>query len=453
MPPDPEAAPHAPDRRGGGNREGGAVAGAVAVSSTNQPGGDDGQSAADSRPSLTNRADPESDAHSPSTADSLSEEAETIPPILASFREGFSDLVNLAISTVPGERLRQECTREVRGGDGSLKSRLTQGVLKEFLRWYIEQENSQLVFEGPDGTEAMAPVPNSYSDEYGRNHYGRLKDLEREAVRESSELHTVMLSLTASSTDENGMQRPLGDHLQGIQDSWNPSVRRELQRVMTDAGFGRYDPAIDYDLASGMAWLFDEEPPKWWEYATVVEPHGGGGEATGYGHFHVAVFASHPVEEEMFHSVIEKHVEKCEYAGREAHDVSAADPDDRPISVNAVDPDSDSEGEEIGNLGSYLSEYIGGFSGELEERPMHELLFQATAWSQGRQRVRYSNGAGALARQGRERRARNGETEIHVPEPGWDVKAIENTASGERHPPAQNGSDYMVTILDGPPPD
>jgi hypothetical protein len=357
-----------------------------------------------------------------------------------------------------------------------MKSRLTQGVLKAFLRWYIDQENSQLVFEGPDGTEVTAPVPNSYSDEYGRKHYGRLKDLEREAVRESSDLHTVMLSLTASSTDENGMQRPLGDHLQGIQDSWNPFVRRELQRVMTDAGFGRYDPAIDYDLASGMAWLFDEEPPKWWEYATVVEPHGGGGDATGYGHFHVAVFASHPVEdpaidsdldsgmawlfdeeptERAFHSVIEKHVEKCEHAGREAHDVSAADPDDRPVSVNAVEPDSDSEGEEIGNLGSYLSAYIGGFSGELEERPMHELLFQATAWSQGRQRVRYSNGAGALARQGRERRARNGEAEIHVPEPGWDLKAIENTVSGVRHPPAQEGSGYMVTILEEPvpPPD
>jgi hypothetical protein len=376
---------------------------------------------------------------------------EKVPGILASFREEFPDLVNLAISTVPGERLRRECTREVRGGDGSMKSRLTQGVLKEFLMWYIEQENSQLVFEGPEGQEVTSPVPNSYSADHGRKHYGKLKDFEREAVRNASHLHTAMLSLTASTTTATGQPRPPGEHLQGIQDAWSPYVRRELQRALDREGFDRYDPAIDYDVANGMAWLFDEEPLKWWEYATVVEPHGGGGDATGYGHFHVAVFASHPVDEETFAPVVRKHIEKCEHAGEAAHDLRAGDPEERPVSVNAVDPDSDPEGEEIGNLGSYLSEYIGGFTEDLEERPLYELLFQATAWSQGRQRVRYSNGANALAREGRARRAEEGEVEMAPTEPGWSVKAIENTASGERHPPAQGGADYMVSILDGPP--
>jgi len=409
------------------------------------------QSTQPSRPSITNCADSTDGDDTASTDESLSEEEETIPPILAKFREEFPDLVNLAISTVPGDRLRQECTRQMRGGDGSLKSRLVRGVLSEFLQFYIEQENSRLVFESPEGEEVTAPVPNSYSEEYGRKHYGKLKDIERAAVEEASALHTVMLSLTASTTKENGQQRPLGDHLQGIQDAWSPYVRRELQRVLDRAGFDRYDRRLDYDLANGFAWLFDEEPVKWWEYVTVVEPHGGGGDATGYGHFHVGVFTSHPVEEEMFHPVVEKHVEKCEYAGQEAHDLGAADPDDRPISLNEVDPETEAEGEEIGNLGSYLSEYIGGFGGELSERPIYELVFLAVCWAQGRQRVRYSRGGNKLAEQGRAIRAANGETTIPSPEPGWTVEAIEDAESGERRPPSTGGADYMVSILDGPP--
>lgn len=410
------------------------------------------QSAQPSRPSITNCADPTNGDDEDAPAESLSREEETIPPILASFRDELPDLVNLAISMVPGSRLRHECTREVRGGDGSLKSRLVQGVLKEFLEWYIEQEESQLVFESPEGEEVTAPVPNSYSDEYGRQHYGRLKDIERASLEEAETLHTVMLSLTASTTKENGQQRPLGDHLQGIQDSWSPYVRRELQRVLSREGFDRYERELDYDLVNGLGWLFDEGPAKWWEYATVIEPHGGGGDATGYGHFHVGVFLSHPVGEETFHPVVEKHIEKCEYAGREAHDLGAEDPEERPISLNEVDPETVAEGEEIGNLGSYLSEYIGGFSGELEERPLYELVFQATCWAQGRQRVRYSRGANKLAEQGRAIRAANGETTIPSPEPGWSVEAIENRESGERRPPATGGADYMVSILDGPPP-
>jgi len=410
------------------------------------------QSSVLSWPSITNCADRQNDDDRDASADSLSREEETIPPILASLRDDLSDLVNLAISTVPGGRLRQECTRRIREGDGSVKSRLVQGVLEEYLEWYIEQERSQLVFSSPEGEEVAAPVPNSYSEEYGRQHYGRLKDIERASIEEADTLHTVMLSLTASTTTENGQQRPLGDHLQGIQDSWNPSVRRELQRALSREGFDRYDRELDYDLANGLGWLFDEPALKWWEYVTVIEPHGGGGDASGYGHFHVGVFASHPVDEEVFHPVIEKHIEKCEYAGREAHDLGAEDPADRPISLNEVDPETEAEGEEIGNLGSYLSEYIGGFSGELEERPIYELVFQAVCWAQGRQRVRYSRGANRLAKQGRATRAANGETTIPSPEPGWTVEAIENRENGERRPPATGGTDHMVSILDGPPP-
>ena len=426
-----------------------------------------------SRPCKTNCAGQENREDETSTDEIEVEKKEKIPPIVESFRESFPGLVNMAISTVPGARLRRECTREIRGGDGSLKSRVVEGVLRSFLEWYIEQEDLDLVFEGPDGETVKSPAPNSYSREYGEKHYGRLKDIEEQAVRDSPDLHTGMLSLTASGTDEDGMQRPPGEHLQGIQDTWSRYTRRELQRVMEGAGFERYDSSIDYELADAVGWALDDEEgaAKWWEYATVVEPHPGEGANGGYGHFHVAVFASHPIAEEMFHSVVDKHVSRCEYAGEEAHEylsrgfdadvadgmveVFGGEKIERPdtISENSVNPESEPEGQEIGNLGSYLSEYISGFSESLEDRPIQELVFQAVCWSQGRQRVRYSNGANELASEGRLYRAREGETEIPVSAPGWDVKAIEERHSGEKRPPAQKGSDYRVTILDGPPPD
>jgi hypothetical protein len=416
-----------------------------------------------SRPSITDRADPENGDDTAQQADTDETPEKAIPGILEAFSDEFPDMVNRAVSMVPGRRLRKECVREIRGGDreGAFKSRLTRGVLKEFLRWYYEQEGTDIIFESPDGGEVRADAPNSYSDEYGRKWYGRLKDLEREFVRVAPDPHTVMLSLTASTTDESGQPRPPGDHLRGLQDAWSPYVRRELQRTMENYGFTeRYDPSIDRDLASAMKIVFgDGEPVKWWEYLTVVEPHGGGGDATGYGHFHVVVFASHEIPEEAFRPVMEKHVEKCEGAEWSAHDIDHSKPEKRPVSVNAVDP---SEGDidrdvvegmawlmdeeqptwDIGNVASYVSEYIGGFSGPVDERPLYELLFQAVCWSTNTQRVRPSNGANKLSEQGRIRRKG-----LDLPEPGWEVSAIENER-GERHPPSQKGSSFMVEILD-----
>lgn len=410
---------------------------------------DSRESAAVSRPSLTNRADATNHRDSAGDGESVSEAEERLPPILASFREEFGDLVNMAISVVPTRKLRREVTREIRGqNDGTLKSRTVRAAMKEFLKWYLEQENSQLVLENQEGEEVTTPLPNSYSDEYGRQWYGRLKDIEREFVRNAPEPHTAMLSLTASTTTAEGEPRPPGDHLRGLQETWSPYVRRELQRALDEAGFGRYNEAVNYEKANAIGYVLDGEvaAAKWWEYVTVVEPHGGGGDATGYGHFHVGVFASHEVEEELFHPVVRKHVEKCEHAGREAHNLFHPEEEKRPVSVNEVDPESEPEGEEIGNLGSYLSEYIGGFSEELEERPMHELVFQATCWATGTQRVRASVGANELAREGRVRRAREGETEIPSASGEWTPQAIENVESGERRPPALGGSSYLREI-------
>jgi hypothetical protein len=119
--------------------------------------------------------------------------------------------------------------------------------------------------------------------------------------------------------------------------------------------------------------------------------------------------------------------------------------------VNRVDPDAEEEdAESIGNLGSYLSEYIGGYPGDLEDRELHELMFQSVCWATNTKRVRRSQGACRLSRRGQQVRDRF-EDAPPVPERSqddreWRCHAIEKK-SGERHPPNQRGSGLMVPIL------
>ncbi|PSP56148.1 hypothetical protein BRC72_12790 [Halobacteriales archaeon QH_7_66_36] len=154
---------------------------------------------------------------------------------------------------------------------------------------------------------------------------------------------------------------------------------------------------------------------------------------------------SHPVEEHTLRQAIAKHVERCDHAGASAHG-------DDAVSVNAVDPDADpgdgEEMEDIGNLGSYLSEYIGGFPENIEGRLLHELLFQAVTWATNTKRVRRSQGVVRLARRGREIRDEF-EDAPPVPDYGddgreWEVRAIAD-GDGER-PPSQRGVSFMVPI-------
>lgn len=394
-----------------------------------------------SRPSLTNCADSDSGGVSGSTGESGRDDMVAIRGIVEKCRES-SALAQRAMSVVPEKRLRKECTREIRSGDGGYRSRVVVGVLKAFLRWYVEQRDSQLVFNSPEGEEVSAPLPCSFKEEYGRQYYGRLKDLEREFIRQASEPHTAMLTLTGSSSNANGSPRCPADHIRDIQDSWGDYVRRELQRELSSAGFERYDP--------------DDPPEKWWEYATVVEP-----QKSGYGHFHVAVFTSEEIGEEMFHSVIDKHIEKCDIAASKAHayepEMYGDSPGDwseenKPISVRSVDTDSPEGTEAISNLGSYLSEYIGAFEGELLDREVTDLIFFATLWATNTQRVRFSVGANELASEGQERRT--GEpAEPPMPtdpeEERWTLEGIRDPDGG-MYPPHTGGGIEMVPIEGAP---
>jgi hypothetical protein len=59
-----------------------------------------------------------------------------------------------------------------------------------------------------------------------------------------------------------------------------------------------------------------------------------------------------------------------------------------------LQPDEYEEAESVvGNLGSYVAEYIGSHGTELFKRDISELAFRATCWATSTNRVDFSNGA------------------------------------------------------------
>lgn len=364
-----------------------------------------------SRPSMANCADSDSGGIDGATADSGRDKRAAIEGIVDSCRASFGELANRAVSLVPEHRLREECTREIRGGEGGFKSRVVTGVLKAYLRWLAEQEDSSMVYLDPDGEEVTGPLEHAYDESYIGKKYGVVKDGERAFVRDADSPHTAMVTLTGSNLNARGDPRCPGDHLVDLKASWE-YVRRELQRAMDD--FDRYDP--------------DDPPERWWEYAVVVEPH-----KSGYAHMHVAVFASAEIEAERFAPVLEKHVEKCDMAGSDAHQVVPDDPSESAVSVNAVDPGAEydpesDEMQDISNLGSYIAEYLGAAGEELWERPVSELICYATLWATGTRRMHFSQGFHKLADEGM--KIRGGDT--HEPSGEWSLKGIEDS-DGQVH--------------------
>jgi hypothetical protein len=271
------------------------------------------------------------------------------------------------ISVRGGTKLRDEAASEKYGEQERYRSKTWSAVLNEFLKWYNGYRDAELVFNDPDGEEVRGDMENSHMPEYGKRYYAKTKAFERQVVKEYDDLHSVFITFSGSSENANGGWRCPADHLRDVIETWRPDRGRGVYHVVRDVLTG-----------------------KDWEYVIVVEKH-----RSGYGHVHCGIFVDSEVTEEEFHPVIDTHLRKCEIAGRSAHDYHSPDPEDRPIVVNKIDPGNAEEGS-IGNLGSYLAEYIGAYGEELFDRGLDELMFRAAAWATGSQIVRFSKGANEM---------------------------------------------------------
>lgn len=326
------------------------------------------------------------------------------------------------ISVRSNRKLREECT--IDRHDGNRRAKTWSSVMNEFLDWYNGYRHAHLVFTDPEGNEVRGQMPNSHQPQYGNKYYARLKALERQIARKYDDLYIAMLTFTGSTRNSNGGWRCPCDHLRDVVDSWRPSRGR----------------GVYHELRASLK-------SKEWEYALVVEKH-----QSGYGHVHCAVFVDGEVTEEDFHSTIDAHIRQCEIAHRDAHDYHAPDKESRPISIRSVDPNIDlteldaNPDDVIGNVGSYIGEYIGAYGEPLFDRDLDELQFRAAIWATGTQVVRFSTGANELIREELGDDDLDEEGPVIAPNPEFDPEKHANPDS-DIYPYERRKSSWRLTAI------
>ena len=266
-----------------------------------------------------------------------------------------------------------------------------------------DYQGTSLVFENDEGDTSSMPMLNSYMAEYSDTYYARLKQFERAVQRHFIEPTTVILTLTASTENDRGLPRAPADHMREIADGWH-RARQEL-----------------YDVLGGHEW----------EYLRIWEPH-----ESGYGHLHVGLVIDGRAEigPGDFVPFLDTYTDKVKAAGTAAHTV------DKAVSVN----------DDIENMGSYLSEYLGIYGEEesVLDRPVAEQIFYAISWATNTRRIEFSRGAQELIDEQRDlerREERREETDTTPADRGGgDTAAAESrtepregqsgTSTGERAP-------------------
>jgi hypothetical protein len=286
----------------------------------------------------------------------------------------------------------------------------------EWRRYIEDSRDTDAIFQNQEtGEYAPGSDPHRFAPDYSNKQYAKLKDLERGLRRDyGKRLHTAMLSLTASWCPDGDPLAPV-DHLEDLDSSWE-SVRRELSRQLE----GRR-----------------------WEYLAILEPH-----KSGYLHIHIAVFVDGVVTRSDLAPVVRAHVRNSPHAGDEAHDVD----DDSTISINRVGLDRrgqhaaaegiDLEDGSIGNLGTYLAEYLGTHGEDPLEAPEHQQMSNAILWATGKQRWRPSQGAQSYM----------ASFDSDGEESAWELVGIRSGT--EYHPceDATGGVERFVTSSKDPPP-
>lgn len=295
------------------------------------------QSAGVSRPSLTNPADRENGGYAPSIGRMLSE----------------------PLTERDGVRLRREGTRETMAGTEGVTVREAVHRWRDYIR--DKEGTSPTFMDDETGALAMGSHAHRWTEDYENREYAKLNDLERGIRASYGKLaHTVLLSLSGSSTFDDGAPRPPLDHLADVLAGYDPAIRA-LRRVMDERG-------LEY------------------EYVGILEPH-----KSGYIHVHLAVFVRGVVTAEMFRPVVEAHLRNCPIAGEEAHQIRPDEPQRSAVSVNRVG--TDRETGDLENLASYLAEYLGTFGGDPLDAPVNVQVANAVMWLSGHRRRRASNGA------------------------------------------------------------
>lgn len=365
-----------------------------------------------SRPPQTNSANADSGPNSEVSESRCAKSLENLPSPeekIREFLDEFGAQAHTPLSAEHGRPLRPECFEEVRetsevttedGETVEIKEvtertavPLWRGVAN-MLHWHVDYHKSTLRLEygeesDPTHTLLDVDLDNSWFAAYQNKERAKLKAMERETCgfetcdecetrycsepeihqREyvPGEYEEPVVALTSRTA--RGAGRPPVDHAREIADAWTSGgVRRSLRYEMDKLGL------------SGEDWV------RW----TQGEPHPGGGKNHGYHHPHdVIILDAAKAESEItaatFRPVIESHVEACEHAGPEAHDL---DEDRETWAAGEVDAVTVKHvsGEIEESVASYAAAYLANEEKDLLERSPEYLAWAATMWATNTQK-------------------------------------------------------------------
>lgn len=328
-------------------------------------------------------------------------------------------MARLPLTEVPGQKLREslleESTTEVEVEpmtdmeNGTTVSELDkrlpliwEAAVEQLLESYEDSRNTTLKlergYEGhPDHEVFLKDAETSWMTSYQKRYFAKLKGWVRETIggtRPSGgdcdgkfeDPHVAILTRTASFVPDGGRVAPV-DHTTGVNEAWSP-VYDKIRNHLRSLGF-------DSDQ---------------WDYYRKEEPHTserGGAVNRCYTHEHTMLIVDGRVTAEDFRPVMEKHVEKCDGAGMDAHrnEPCADHADEAESDWNAAVsgcPDCDTPvsvlpAEEVEDVAAYVASYTGIKPAGLLERSVEYIAWAATQWAANRKRRTRSNAAGWTA--------------------------------------------------------
>jgi hypothetical protein len=271
------------------------------------------------------------------------------------------EVKKLPLTRRDGMSLREDVL--IPGEDGP-QSIITENAIEGFHDWYKASLNHWVVFAN-DEVACTGRLKNRFMPDKSDQRYAKLQDLIRGAkARYGRKATLTMFSMTGSTTFPNGRPRPVLDHAEDLDQSWE-SVRRGIHQVH------EYDTNDD-----GTAKKHD------FVYLAVPEPH-----ESGHLHWHVVIISDEDFTETDFQTLPDRHVRNCPIAGPEAHKV-VDDPGDEDDSCIECRDLSD-----IDNAAAYIAKYLGTYGEDPRDLPDHWQVFQTILWATDKRRWRPSQQA------------------------------------------------------------
>jgi len=303
---------------------------------------------------------------------------------VAEFYREYPERSNIPLTQSHGTQLRRDyCHEEYRDWSSEAMTDQEDGVsgsqlverspfswghaVQELLESHEDTRHTTLNLErgrptDPTHEEFSIPAQTRWSADYQKRYFARMKGWLRELLggeRPSGGVteptfddpHVVLITRSASSTPD-GERVGFIDHENVMADSWQPTYH-ELRNVMRRLG-------ID------------------WQYDRRAEPHTGkqgAGINRCYTHEHIVMVVDGEVTPSDIRPVVEKHVEKCEWAGPDAHDLDVDDWDANADDVGTVEIRDPSELEDVA---AYVADYT-----SIEPTDLLDRSIEFVAWAAG----------------------------------------------------------------------